>query len=106
MGIFDIHHLVTNVIGRFYEIHQRVPAEPQGLSFFAFLLDAKFLGYFLESSFFTGKETELLLAPCQLGREGIFYNGSQCGVSQYKASRTSPLKLVCQQTEGVGISFK
>lgn len=72
VGIFDIHHLVTNVIGSFYEIHQRVPAEPQGLSFFAFLLDAKFLGYFWKAASSLVKKPNFCLLPASWEEKGYF----------------------------------
>ena len=63
VGIFDVHHLLTDVVFRFYKIDKRVACVSQGRT--VELLHAQFLGYPPEALFFGGEEAELGLLSCQ-----------------------------------------
>ena len=36
----------------------------------------------------------------------VFYNRSQCGVGHDETARTTPVEMMGQQSEGIGIAFK
>ena len=106
VGIFDVHHLVADVIGGFHQIDKRMAGVSQGLSFLAETFDAQFIGYFSVVVFFGDEEAEFRFLAGRLGRVGVFDDRCQSGVGHNKTAFAPSQKLVGEQTESIGISFE
>ena len=106
VSIFQVHNLIADVIGSLYQEHQWMTGVAQRFAVFRQSLDSHFLGQPLIGLLLALEETELpLLACCRRG-VGIFHDTCRGGVGHHKTARASALKLVRQQSEGVGITLE
>lgn len=106
MRILDVHNLITNVIGRFYQIYEGMAHISQAAFYAGLTRNAQFFSYPLVDGDFALKETEFGMSASQIGRKGIFDDGSQGGVSHDKPSVAPAFEVVGQQPECVGVSFE
>ena len=65
MRVFNVHHLIADVIGSLYKIHQRVPYVFHGLSLFGNFDNTHLLGYSLIIFLFAEEEAKLPFLFCK-----------------------------------------
>jgi hypothetical protein len=106
VGVLDVHHLITDVIGCFHQIYQWMAGISQRFSFAADPGDSQFVSDAAVRFFLALEESELLFLASQFRGIRVFDDGSQRGVSQHESARPSPSELMNQQTESVGIPFE
>ena len=103
-GILYVHNLITDIVGSFHEIYQRIADK---LVIVFRIADYPQLGCDAQISlFFRLKETKLPLLARVDGCVRIFYDGGERAVCHCKASLSAALELVGQEAHGVGIPLK
>ena len=106
MGIFNVHDLVTDIIGSLDKIHQRMTSIAQGFAIGRLAYNAEFTGYLDEGATFTVEETELPFLACCHGGERVFDDAGEGGISHDKSTGSATLKLMGEQTEGIGVALE
>ena len=106
MGVFQVHHLVADVVGGFHQVNQRMAGVAQRFAFPAEASDTQFFSYFPIIVCFGSEEAEFLFVSGKTGGIGVFHDGGQRGVGQNETAGSASAELVGQQPEGIGVSFE
>ena len=106
MGIFEIHNLIANIVGRFYEIHERMARKAQRFVRCRATWEAQFVGDAPEIGCLALEETKLRLAAATIGGKRILDNRGQRSVGHYEAARSMAVELVRQESERIGIAIE
>ena len=106
MGILQIHDFVADVVCRLHQIHQRMTGVAQRLTLDGQSPDAHLCGQPLIGFLLALEESELALLACCRRGMGIFHDAGNRRVRHHETSRTTSLKLMRQQSEGIGITLK
>ena len=102
VGIFDVHHLIADVVGSLHHIHQRMA----GISLVANLQYLQFAGNLAKDVFFGGEETKFAFLRGVQRRERIFHNRHEHAVGHGKTALPATFELVHQPSEAVGVAFE
>ena len=103
--VLNVHHLVADVVGRLYEIDQRIAHSLRSLRTSG-EGDAQFGGYPLVTFALALKETKLALAFVERGGVGIFHDAGQGAVRQHESALASAFKLMGKQSQCIGIAVE
>ena len=106
MRVFDVHHLIANIVGSLYQIYKRMAGETQRFAGCRPANNAQFIGYFAIRVCFRGKEAKLSLLSCRTTFEGVLHDAGQHAISHYKTASPSSVKAVGEQAEGIGVTLK
>ena len=106
VGVFYIHNLVANVVGRLHEVDQWVACTAQGLARGGQADDAQLLGNPAVSGFFRAEESEFAVVSRHAAGKGILHDGGQRGIGHDKAAGSPAGKLVGEQAKSIGIALE
>lgn len=105
VGVFDVHHLIADVVGRLNEIHQRMAHRTvAGCRFLHW--HAEFAGDAGEIFGLAFEEAEFGFPDSLAGGEGIFDDGGKRGIGHNETATAAPAKLVGEEAEGVGVAVE
>ena len=106
VGVFDIHHLITDVVGRLDHIDQRMAGIARRIGSVGGDDYAELVGDAAKRFALRREKTEFVAVAGQSRREGIFHNRGQHRIGHCEAPLTAPVKLMGQQSEGIGIPLE
>ena len=105
VSIFNIHYLITNIVGSLNQIHQWITCISVGITDQPW--NAQFSSNSFEIIFLGIKEPKLLFPGIGENRSvRIFHYRGKRTVGENKSSGTATNKLMRKQSESIGISFK
>ena len=104
MGIFDVHDLIADIVGRFDQIYQRVAAITD--TTVGNTQHTQFVGDTDKVFPFRCEKAQLSFFSGQSRLIGIFYDRSQCRVGHDKSPFAPAFEFMGQQAECVGVSFE
>ena len=106
VGILDVHYLVANVVCSLDEIDEGMAGVADGAVGCRLAYDAEFAGNALIVLHVAAEEAELALVACQVGREWVLHDARQRAVCHAEAALATPLEVVREEAESVGIALE
>ena len=106
VGIFDVHDLITNIIGRLDKVDQWVAGETHAAVALLQLSDAQVAGNPEIDVLLAVEKAEFPFLARHGGGIGIFHDGGQCGIGQHESSVAPALEAVGEQAEGIGVALE
>ena len=106
MRVLDVHYLIANVVGCLHKIYERMAGVSNGAIGGGKLDDAELPGYPLVVVHLATEEAELALVAREVGRIGVFHDACQRAVRHDETALATPLEVVREQTEGVGVALE
>ena len=104
--ILNVHYLITDVVSRFHQIHQRMTGIGKRSARLRMTDNAQFIGYFLIYLLFCAEESEFAVVSGESRFERIFHYRGERGVCHYESTVATPFESVGKQTEGIGITLE
>ena len=106
MGILDVHDFVADIVGCLNEIGKRKTYVAKRSGRRRQAKNAQFIGDAQVILAFGIEESELLMVAGEITAEGIFDDAGKRAIGHDESSWASPLEVVGEQAEGVGIAVE
>ena len=106
MGIFNVHNLVTDIVGGLGQKDKRMARKARSLGGFFYHFKAQFARYGAEVGALALEKAKLVLTPAERGGIRILHNGRQRAIGHDEAAAPMPVELVGEQAKRIGITVE
>ena len=106
VSVLDVHYLITYVVSRLNEVHQRMAGVPYRLAGCRQPYYAQFIGYTAISVCLRTEEAVLAVRTGAAARERILHHTRKQRVCHDKTAYAASPETVGEQTEHVGVALK